>query len=93
METKGNAYNVPYDEARSQRLNAKQDLFGGEPLVMAKQEFAMSEMCGIEAKNRYRVSTPTFDLQPGSTTMLSGGPKMRAHESTKISQTTSGVLV
>jgi hypothetical protein len=36
----------------------KTDIFGGNSKIMVKQEFALMEMCGCEAKNRYRVSVP-----------------------------------
>lgn len=38
-----------------------EDIFGGAKSVLVKQEFAAVELCGIEAKNRYRVSVPTGD--------------------------------
>mmetsp|Transcript_45473 Transcript_45473/g.75538 ORF Transcript_45473/g.75538 Transcript_45473/m.75538 type:complete len:234 (+) Transcript_45473:75-776(+) len=34
------------------------DIFRGQDKVMVKQEFAVMECCGCEAKNRYRVTVP-----------------------------------
>jgi len=34
------------------------DIFGSLPEILVTQEFAMIELCGIEAKNRYRVAAP-----------------------------------
>lgn len=36
----------------------KDDIFQDSKQIMVKQEFAMLECCGCEAKNRYRVSVP-----------------------------------
>ena len=44
--------------------NASGDRFG-DALVI-KQEFAPIEMCGVEAKNRYRVSKSSKDLNDKS---------------------------
>ena len=34
------------------------DTFGGQKLLLVKQEFDLKDACGIEAKNRYRISVP-----------------------------------
>ena len=35
------------------------DTFGGSDILLVKQEFDLKDACGIEAKNRYRVSVPS----------------------------------
>lgn len=37
------------------------DIFQNQPKILIRQEFALIEMCGIEAKNRYRISVPQPD--------------------------------
>jgi hypothetical protein len=41
------------------------DIFMGAQKIFIKQEMAMVELCGIEAKQRYRISVPTQDNQEG----------------------------
>jgi hypothetical protein len=41
------------------------DIFMGAQKIFIKQEMAMIELCGIEAKQRYRISVPTQDNQEG----------------------------
>jgi len=43
------------------QMSMGDDIFQNHPSIMIKQEFAMLEMCSIEAKNRYRVSVPSGD--------------------------------
>ena len=35
------------------------DTFGDQNLLLVKQEFVLKDACGIEAKNRYRISVPS----------------------------------
>lgn len=46
-------------------MNPGSDIFNNATRVMVKQEWAAIELCGIEAKNRYRISVPTPDNQEG----------------------------
>mmetsp|Transcript_142861 Transcript_142861/g.252230 ORF Transcript_142861/g.252230 Transcript_142861/m.252230 type:complete len:236 (-) Transcript_142861:51-758(-) len=44
--------------APGQQSMGGDDIFRGQDKVMVKQEFAVLECCGCEAKNRYRVTVP-----------------------------------
>mmetsp|Transcript_75790 Transcript_75790/g.222238 ORF Transcript_75790/g.222238 Transcript_75790/m.222238 type:complete len:240 (+) Transcript_75790:67-786(+) len=46
------------------------DLFNELPKILIKQEFAAMEMCGCEARNRYRISQPINDDQEGPNIFL-----------------------
>jgi len=56
----GNAAGAP-----QQQQMMPGDIFQGAQKIFIKQEMAMIELCGIEAKQRYRISVPTEDNQEG----------------------------
>lgn len=47
--------------------NSMGDMFSNASQVMVTQEWAAVEMCGIEAKNRYRISVPMQGQKEGAT--------------------------
>lgn len=46
--------------------SAREDIFMGAPRVHVKREMAVLELCGLEAKQHYRISVPSTDKKEGT---------------------------